>query len=95
MKKLSHEELTMYMEVESAVAPLDDVVTVLYHAYEEFNLGNTSLSDLEKIDLLNRYRTLGSLIMMSVNEIGDVIEEIKKIGESRKKDSGDQDRVIG
>ena len=95
MKKLSHEEFTMYMEVESAVAPLDDVVTVLYHAYEDFNLGNTSLSDLEKIDLLNRYRTLGSLIMMSVNEIGGVIEEIKKIGENRKKDSGDQDQVIG
>lgn len=95
MKKLSHEEFQMYLEVESAVAPLDDVIAVLCHAYEDFNLGNRHLDKLEQIDLLNRYETLGSLIMMSVNELRRVVEDVQKIGEDRKKDSEDQEQKIG
>ena len=93
MKKLSHEEFQMCIEVESSVAPRDDVIAVLCHDYEDFNLGNTSLDKFEQIDLLNRYQTLGSLIMMSTNELRRVVEDIKKIGE--RKDSENQDQVIG
>lgn len=95
MKKFTHEEFQMYLEVESATAPLDDVYAVLAHAYEDFNLGNNHLDKLEQFDLLHRYQTLGSLIMLSLNEIEKVIGDIKKIGEDRKKDSEDQEQKIG
>ena len=95
MKNLSHEEFTMYMEVESAVAPIDDVIRLLYHAQEDFHLNQTSLDELDRIDLLNRYETLGSILKLSVDALEKVVGDINKIGEDRKKDSGDQDQVIG
>lgn len=95
MKKFSHEEFNMILDFESATAPLDDVIAVLCHAYEDFNLGNRHLDKLEQIDLLNRYETLGSLIMMSVNELRRVVEDVEKVIDNRKKDSENQDQAIG
>lgn len=68
----------VYLEAESAVAPIDDVIAVLQHAYTDFNLGNTALSKEEQYDLLMRYQTLGSLLMLSIDTLYKVVEDFAK-----------------
>ena len=48
MDKDKKSPFMVYIEAESAIAPLDDAIAVLQHAYTDFNLGNTSLSKEEQ-----------------------------------------------
>ena len=78
MEKEKKTPFLQWIEAESAVAPLDDVIAVLQHAYTDFNLGNVSLSKEEQFDLLHRYQTLGSLIMLCVDTLYRVVEDFDK-----------------
>lgn len=79
MNKDKKTAFTQYLEAESAIAPLDDVIAVLQHAYTDFYLGNTSLSQEEQFDLLHRYQTLGSILMLVINTLDTVVADFAKI----------------
>jgi len=93
MSTLNKEKFEIYKKVEEATIPLDDISTLLFHAVDSFNLDSLELDDYEKFDLLNNYRTLGSILLTAIREINHVNEDVKKIIET--KDSDDQDQVIG
>lgn len=67
-----------WLDAETAIAPIDDVLAVLQHAYVDFNLGNLSLNEAERFDLLNHYQTLGSLIMVSIDVLYKVLDDFAK-----------------
>ena len=70
---------SVYMDSENAIAPLDDVIRVLLHAFADFNLGNRSLDEFERFELLNNYQTLGSTIMLVTDTLEKVVEDFEKI----------------
>lgn len=70
---------SVYMDAESAVAPLDDVIAVLRNAHEDFHLGNRSLDKYEQFDLLNRYQTLGSILMLVIGTLERVVEDFEQV----------------
>ena len=79
MEKDPKSPFMVYLEAESAIAPLDDAIAVLQHAYTDFNLGNTSLSKEEQFDLLHRYQTLGSILMLVIHTLDTVAADFAKI----------------
>ena len=95
MGKMKPELFRMFCDVESATASIDDIIRILHHAYESYNLGNTSLSEMEQFDLLNRYRSLGSIILVATEALENIVKEIEDIGEKYRTDSDDRDQVIG
>ena len=70
---------SVYMDAENAIAPLDDVIAVLRNAHDDFNLGNRSLDQYERFDLLNRYQTLGSIIMLVCGTLDRIVEDFEKV----------------
>ena len=68
----------VWLDAETAIAPIDDVLAVLQHAYVDFNLGNLSLNEAERFDLLNQYQTLGSLIMVAIDVLYKVRDDFAK-----------------
>lgn len=95
MKKVSTKTFSLYLDVESAIAPIDDVIRLLYHAHEDFHLGQTSLDKMDQIDLLNRYETLGSIIKLTTDALERAVEEVREIGRTKLIDSDNQDQVVG
>lgn len=81
---------SVYLEAESAVAPIDDVIAVLQHAYTDFNLGNRSLDQYERFDLLNRYQTLGSIIMLVCGTLDRIVEDFEKVNPKLKEEAQTQ-----
>ena len=79
MEKEKKSPFTVYLEAESAIAPLDDAIAVLQHAYTDFNLGSTSLTKEEQFDLLTRYQTLGSILMLVIHTLDTVAADFAKI----------------
>lgn len=68
---------SVYMDAESAVAPLDDVIAVLRNAYDDFHLDCRTLDEYERFDLLNRYQTLGSTLMLVIGTLERVVEDFE------------------
>ena len=81
MTKLTQDQFSTYLEAESAIAPIDDVIDLLNNAHEDFNLGDLTLDQYQKFDLLNRYQTLGSILRIATRELSRVVEDFEKIGD--------------
>ena len=77
---------SVYMDAENAIAPLDDVIAVLRNAHDDFNLGNRSLDEYERFDLLNRYQTLGSTLMLVIGTLERVVEDFEKVNPKKRKE---------
>lgn len=76
--------MSVYLDAENAIAPLDDVIEVLRHAFHDFNLGNTKLDEYERSYLLNNYNALGSIIMLSVSTLEKINEDFYKVNPKKE-----------
>lgn len=75
---------SVYSDVESAIAPLDDVIAVLRNAYDDFHLDNRTLDEYERFDLLNRYRVLGSTLMLAIGTLERIVEDFEYCNPNKK-----------
>ena len=72
MKQESKTAKEMFFETETAIQPLDEVIDLLNLVHDSFNLGNTSLDELERFDLLMNYQKIGSMLMLARRTIEHV-----------------------
>ena len=82
--------MSVFLDAENAIAPLDDVIGVLRHAYHDFSLGNVKLDDYEAYYLRNNYGSLGSLIALSINTLEKINEDFYKINPKKKEEAQTQ-----
>ena len=76
--------MSVYMNAEYAMTPLDDVINVLTYTYLDFNLGNRELNEYEQAELLNNYKSLGSLIMVAINLLEKIRDDFEKCKPQKK-----------
>jgi hypothetical protein len=69
MAKEEKTAMGLFIEIESAIQPLDEVVTLLRLVHSDFHLGDTKLSEADKFDLLMNYQKLGDMIMLATRTI--------------------------
>lgn len=78
MENKKQTPFSVFMDAETALVPIDDVIRLLDYAYVDFNLGNEELSPSEEFDLLNNYKSLGSLIMVAVSTLEKIRDDFEK-----------------
>lgn len=69
MTKEQKTAMGLFIEIESAIQPLDEVVTLLRLIHSDFHLCDTKLSEEDKFDLLMNYQKLGDMIMLATRTI--------------------------
>ena len=71
--------IKMYLEIESALVPLDEVKTLLNHVHDSFSLGNTDLDEIERMNLLMNYNVIGQMLMLAARTIDNVQRDYREL----------------
>ena len=76
--------MSVYLDAENALSPLDDIIAVLLHAYADFNLGDVELDVYGKSHLLDDRHALGSMIMLAADALEKVQEDFRAVNPKKK-----------
>lgn len=81
---------SFYLDIESAVAPIDDAIRSLKWAYVDFDLGDFALDEYQRFNLLNNYQNLGSMIFCAVHTLEKVRDDFEKLIPRNEKSSDEE-----
>ena len=73
------ELMSYYSEIESATAPIDQVITLLDMLRENFSLGSNELTTEEKEDLLRGYQQIGEMLLLSTITLERVVKDVEAL----------------
>ncbi len=76
--------MSVYLDAEDAIHPLDDIIAVLLHAYSDFNLGDVELDAYGESHLLNDRNVLGSMIMLAADALEKIQEDFRAVNPKKK-----------
>ena len=76
--------MSVFLDAENAIQPIDDVISVLCHAYSDFNLGDRELGNDERVYLLTAYDKLGSMIMLCIDSLEKAREDFYKVNPKKR-----------
>ena len=71
--------MSVYLDAENAMAPIEEAVHALEWAYVDFDLGYNELDEAQKLNLLTNYKSLGALILCAAHTLEKVVEDFEKV----------------
>lgn len=83
MKQEQKAAFELFDNMESALTPLDEVITLLSLLYDDFNLGHNTLTDNEQFDLLMNYQRLGDMLNLARRTIENVQEDFYRLNPAK------------
>ena len=69
----------VYLKAEEAIAPIDQVVSLLGLVHGAYSLGNEKLDELERMQLLMNYDTIGEMLILAMSTLKQVLKDFKAI----------------
>ena len=64
----------LLVDLECAIAPIDDVINLLDHAHDSFYLGYTTLDEGQQYDLITHHGDLGSILRIAIHELHAAVD---------------------
>lgn len=76
--------MSVYLDAENAIAPIEDALHTLEWAYVDFHLGYNRLDKEDELNLLTNYQSLGALILCAAHTLEKVVEDFEKVNPKHK-----------